>query len=89
MDTGTKEEIYLWEERRMNRVWKGTWNSDGSGGWHTKTGYDIVEEYRSARRTADTEKLLARAIDEIVLLRSHLQAAYKVLEESGLNKIDD
>lgn len=72
----------------MNRVWKGTWNSDGSGGWHTKTGDDIVEEYRSARRTADTEKLLARAINEIVLLRSHFQAAYKVLEESGLNKID-
>ena len=56
-----------------DKVWKGTWKPDGTGGWHTKSGEDIVEEYRSARRTMAPEKMLSKAIDEIIRLRKEIE----------------
>lgn len=56
-----------------DKVWKGTWKPDGTGGWHTKSDEDIVEQYRSARRTMAPEKMLSKSIDEIIRLRKEIE----------------
>ena len=50
-------------------VWKGTWKPDGTGGWHTKSDKDIVDQYNSARLTPAPAQMLKDAIDEVVRLR--------------------
>lgn len=64
-----------------DKVWKGTWKPDGTGEWHTKSDEDIVEEYRSARRTIAPEKMLSKAIDEIICLRKENEKLRKEIED--------
>ena len=54
-------------------VWKGTWKPDGTGGWHTKSDKDIVEQYNSARLTPAPAQMLKDAIDEVILLRKEIE----------------
>ena len=50
-------------------VWNGTWKPDGTGGWHTKSDKDIVDQYNSARIAPVPTQMLKDAIDEVVRLR--------------------
>ena len=62
-------------------VWKGTWKPDGTGGWHTKSDKDIVDQYNSARLTPAPAQMLKDAIDEVVRLREEngkIRAAFRV-----------
>ena len=62
-------------------VWKGTWKPDGTGGWHTKSDKDIVDQYNSARLTPAPAQMLKDAIDEVVRLREEnekIRAVFRV-----------
>ena len=62
-------------------VWNGTWKPDGTGGWHTKSDKDIVDQYNSARLTPAPAQMLKDAIDEVVRLREEngkIRAAFRV-----------
>jgi len=75
-----------------DKVWKGTWKPDGTGGWHTKSDEDIVEEYHSARRTMAPEKMLSKSIDEIIRLREknkELRAALNPFANMTATATDD
>lgn len=56
-------------------VWKGTWKHDGTGGWHTKSDKDIVEQYNSARFMPAPAQMMKEAIDEIKHLRTQIESA--------------
>ena len=62
-------------------VWKGTWKPDGTGGWHTKSDNDIVEQYNSARLTPAPAQMLKDAIDEVVRLREENERLKAALED--------
>ena len=62
-------------------VWKGTWKPDGTGGWHTKSDKDIVDQYNSARLTPAPAQMLKDAIDEIIRLREENDKLRKALIE--------
>ena len=62
-------------------VWNGTWKPDGTGGWHTKSDKDIVDQYNSARLTSAPAQMLKDAIDEVVRLREEnekIRAVFRV-----------
>lgn len=62
-------------------VWNGTWKPDGTGGWHTKSDKDIVDQYNSARLTPAPAQMLKDAIDEVVRLREENDKLRKALIE--------
>ena len=62
-------------------VWKGTWKPDGTGGWHTKSDKDIVEQYNSARIAPVPTQMLKDAIDEVIRLRKENDKLRKTLIE--------
>ena len=62
-------------------VWKGTWKPDGTGGWHTKSDKDIVEQYNSARIAPVPTQMLKDAIDEVIRLRKENDKLRKALIE--------
>ena len=62
-------------------VWKGTWKPDGTGGWHTKSDKDIVDQYNSARLSPAPAQMLKDAIDEIIRLREENERLKAALED--------
>jgi hypothetical protein len=62
-------------------VWNGTWKPDGTGGWHTKSDKDIVDQYNSARIAPVPTQMLKDAIDEVIHLRKENDKLRKALIE--------
>ena len=74
-------------------VWNGTWKPDGTGGWHTKSDKDIVDQYnmdeitrqnlKAAYHSADDDEL-RNALDLVINYFSN-QADYQKWVEEKLN----